>query len=151
MRDLKGKDKSGAVDPFVRITVGNLPPQVTTTRKAANTAVFNQSFTFTGLLMNTIEFESFECKIEVYDLKQFGANQLVGIYSVGISTLYRNPQHEIYNSWLPLVHPKFGLEPQGFLLASAYVISPFDRPPVHDVNENNVEEEPDPFDGVPDD
>ncbi|CAD8189110.1 unnamed protein product [Paramecium pentaurelia] len=151
VRDLKGGDKTGACDPFVKISVGNLPPQVTTTRKAANTAVFNQSFTFTGLLMNSIEFESFEIKIEVYDLKQFGQNQLIGIYSVGISTLYRNPAHEIFNTWLPLVHPKQGLEPQGFLLASAYVISPTDRPPVHDMNENNVEEEPDEFGGVPDD
>lgn len=37
------------------------------------------------------------------------------------------------------------------MLASAYVISPTDRPPVHDMNENNVEEEPDEFGGVPDD
>lgn len=84
---------------------------MTTTRSAANTAVFNQSFTFSGLMMNTIEFESFEIKIEVYDQKQFGQNQLVGVYSVGLSTLYRNPAHEIFNNWLPLVHPKFGLEP----------------------------------------
>ena len=52
--------------------------------------------------MNTIEFEQFEIKIECFDLKQFGSNQLVGIYSVGISTLYRNPGHEIFNKWLSL-------------------------------------------------
>jgi hypothetical protein len=48
-RHLKGKDASGTSDPFVKITVGNLPPQVTTTAKASTSAVWNQSFTFTNV------------------------------------------------------------------------------------------------------
>jgi hypothetical protein len=98
-----------------------------------------------------VEFESFEIKIEVMDFKSFGTNQLVGQYSIGLSTLFRNPQHEIFNTWLPLTHPLEGLDPQGFLLVSAYIISPEDRPPVHDINEANVDEEPDEFGGKPDD
>ncbi len=73
------------------------------------------------------------------------------MYSIGLSTLFRNPQHEVFNTWLPITHPNEGLEPQGFLLISAYIISPEDRPPVHDINEANVDEEPDEFGGKPDD
>jgi hypothetical protein len=32
-----------------------------------------------------------------------------------------------------------------------YIIGEKDRPPVHQVGENMVEDEPDPFDGKPDD
>jgi hypothetical protein len=45
VRNLQVRDKAGANDPFVRITVANKPPQVTQTILNANAAVFNQSFT----------------------------------------------------------------------------------------------------------
>lgn len=61
--------------------------------------------------MNEIEFENFEIKIEVYDLNEFKQNILIGLHSIGLSTLYRNPNHEIFNSWLPLFHPKEDLKP----------------------------------------
>ena len=40
---------------------------------------------------------------------------------------------------------------QGYILVSAYIIGEGDQAPVHDANENNVEDEPDEFGGVPDD
>lgn len=40
-RDLVAKDSSGSSDPFVKITVGNLPTQVSTAKMKATTAVFN--------------------------------------------------------------------------------------------------------------
>jgi hypothetical protein len=36
-------------------------------------------------------------------------------------------------------------------LVSAYIIGEGDRPPVHEVGENVVEDEPDEFKGLPDD
>ena len=37
-------------DPFVKIIVANLPPQVTTISKETATAVWNQSFTFSNVI-----------------------------------------------------------------------------------------------------
>ena len=50
-----------------------------------------------------------------------------------------------------MFHPNENLKPQGYLLASMYVIGEGDRPPVHDANDNRVEDEPDEFQGIPDD
>ena len=143
-RQLKGKDASGTSDPFVKITVGNLSPQVTTTAQGAASAVWNQSFTFTNLFINDIEFEKFEILIEVIDMNKFATNSLIGHYSIGLATLYRSSNHELYNTWLALTNPKNNLEPQGFLLVSAYIIGTDDRPPVHAINEIvYFDEEPD--------
>ena len=46
-RNLRGE--SNTVDPFVKISVGNLYPQVTTIAKSNATPVWNQSFTFSGV------------------------------------------------------------------------------------------------------
>lgn len=134
-RQLKGKDSSGTSDPFVKISVGNLPQQVTTTAFGAASAVWNQSFTFTNLFINDIEFEKFEILIEVIDMNKFQTNSLIGRYSIGLATLYRSSNHELYNTWLALMHPESNLEPQGYLLVSAYIIGTEDRPPVHAINE----------------
>ncbi len=40
-RSLSAKDASGTSDPFVKITVANLPTQVTTTKPGANTVVYD--------------------------------------------------------------------------------------------------------------
>ena len=143
-RQLKGKDSSGTSDPFVKITVGNLPSQVTTTAYGAASAVWNQSFTFTNLFINDMEFEKFEILLEVIDMNKFTTNSLIGRYSVGLATLYRSSNHELYNTWLVLTHPESDLEPQGFLLVSAYIVGTEDRPPVHAINEIvYFDEEPD--------
>ena len=143
-RQLKGKDASGTSDPFVKITVGNLPAQVTTTALGAASAVWNQSFTFTNLFINDIEFEKFEILIEVIDMNKFQTNSLIGLYSIGLATLYRSSNRELYNTWLALMHPSHNLEPQGFLLVSAYIVGTDDRPPVHAINEIvYFDEEPD--------
>lgn len=134
-RQLKGKDSSGTSDPFVKITVANLPAQVTTTAFGAASAVWNQSFTFTNLFMNDIEFEKFEILIEVIDMNKFQTNSLIGQYSIGLATLYRCSNHELYNTWLALTHPGRNLEPQGYLLVSAYIVGIDDKPPVHAINE----------------
>ena len=46
-RQLKGVQTT--CNPFVKITVANLPPQVTPITKGSSTAVWNQSFTFSGV------------------------------------------------------------------------------------------------------
>ena len=55
VRDLKGLDSGGTSDPFIKITVANLNPQVTETKPAANTVTYNQSFTFDGLTLSKKE------------------------------------------------------------------------------------------------
>lgn len=89
------------------------------------------------------------------------ANSLIGSFSIGIlsfkesmgynviglATLYRSRQHEIYNTWLTMMDPKSGPGPQGYLLVSCYIIGSEDNPPVHGINDRNDFEGDDP-DGV---
>lgn len=56
----------------------------------------------------------------------------------------------MFNEWLILFHPNEDVKPQGHLLASLYIIGEGDRPPVHEMNDNKVLDEPDEFGGVPD-
>ena len=39
---------------------------------------YTKSFTFTNIWLNGVEFESFEVKVEVIDLAEFGKNTLIG-------------------------------------------------------------------------
>lgn len=55
--------------------------------------------------MTDIEFENFEILLEAYDYNDFSTNKLIGLYSIGMSTLYRSPKHEFFNHWVPLNHP----------------------------------------------
>lgn len=43
--------------------------------------------------------------------------------------------------WLPLLHPEKGLQPQGYLLASCYIITVNDKPPVHEIGQMNVQQD----------
>lgn len=58
-RNLQGKDASGTSDPYVKITVANLAPQVTTTAKATSSMAWNQSFTFTNVTVSVNFFDSY--------------------------------------------------------------------------------------------
>ena len=105
-RNLMGKDAAGTSDPFVKITCANLAPQVTMRKYSANTVVWNQSFTFSELFMNQYELETFELIVEVYDYNPMMTNELIGYHSIGLSTLYRNLNHEFYKIWLTLFNPE---------------------------------------------
>ena len=64
-RDLKGE--ASTVNPYVKITCGNLEPQQTRTIEKTSYAIWNQSFTFPDLHMNKWELETFELNFECYD------------------------------------------------------------------------------------
>ena len=72
-------------------------------------------------------------------------NDLIGSYSIGLSTLHRNNNHEFFNMWITLLHSDFGSEPQGYLLVNAFIVGPKDIPPIHAIGEkveiNMLEEE----------
>jgi hypothetical protein len=55
-------------------------------------------------MMNLYELETFEMVIELYDHNPILANQMIGQYSIGLSTLYNNMNHEIYKNWIGLFH-----------------------------------------------
>jgi hypothetical protein len=73
-----------------------------------NTVTWNQSFTFNNINLDPYEFENAELSLEVWDAtglslargdteagiigKIFG-EKLVGHYSIGLSTLFRSPNH----------------------------------------------------------
>jgi hypothetical protein len=55
--------------------------------------------------MNQYELETFELILEVYDHDPIFTNQLIGMYSIGLSTLYRNLNHEFYKVWVGIFNP----------------------------------------------
>lgn len=55
--------------------------------------------------MNQYELESFELILELYDHNPVFSNELIGQYSIGLSTLYRNLNHEFYKTWVGMLHP----------------------------------------------
>jgi len=50
--------------------------------------------------MNMYELESFELIFEVFSKKTFSSDVLVGKYSIGLSTMYRNANHEYFRTWI---------------------------------------------------
>jgi hypothetical protein len=144
--------KESNVDPFVKISVANQNPQVTTVANGAAQATWNQSFTFKNLELSDVDLENFEILIEVLDFNQFSSNKMIGAYSIGLGTLYRSMNHEICAKWLTLSNPALGKEPTGYLLISCYIIAPGDAPPIHGINDmQNLEDEGDEFEGLADD
>lgn len=65
-RNIEGKDNQGTADPFLKVRCAD---QVQQTQKKyeANSAVWNQSLTFTSVKMNQYELETFEVILELYD------------------------------------------------------------------------------------
>lgn len=50
--------------------------------------------------MNQYELESFELIIQMYDENPVAGNEVIGQYSIGLSTMYRHTNHEYYKVWL---------------------------------------------------
>jgi hypothetical protein len=80
--------------------------------------------------------ETFELIFEVFDHNPILPNELIGYYSIGLSTMHRNMNHEFYKKWVPLFTQETGVEPQGFLCVSAYIIGPGEKPPAHRKDED---------------
>lgn len=141
-RHLASEEASGSVDPFVKITCGNLPPQATTCETATTNPCWGQSFTFSDLKLTEYQLETFELTVEVYHFNAFLRNSLIGAYSIGLSTLHRNQGHEFYNAWLTLLHPDFGHEVRGYLQVNCFIVGAGDSPPLHQIGEKaDLEEE----------
>lgn len=123
-------------NPFVKIVCGNLNPQSTEVVTETLTPSWNQTFTFQGLMFNDTELQTSELRFEVYSKNRFFGNALIGSFSINLSTLYKNANHEYFNAWLVLQNPDEDPDdPQGFLLVNCFIIGPGDRPPVHDAND----------------
>jgi len=86
--------------------------------------------------MNQYELESFELNVELYDHNALLANELIGQYCIGLSTLYRNLNHEFYKVWVGLFHRDEPNVVTGYLQLSCFIIGPNERPPVHSQDED---------------
>ena len=64
---------------------------------------------------------------------------MIGQYSIGLSTLYRNLNHEFYKTWVTVFHPDEPNLPTGFLQISCFIVGPCERPPVHGADEDGME------------
>ena len=85
--------------------------------------------------MNQYELETFELILEVYDYNPLMPNELIGFYSIGLSTMHRNLNHEFYKTWLTLFNPKHPRDIAGYLLVSCFIVGPNERPPSHGMDE----------------
>jgi hypothetical protein len=92
------------------------------------------------LNLTSVELQSFELSLDVIDYNNFTSNQLIGSYSIGLSTLHKSSNHEFFNVWLTLLDVEKGSEPQGYLLINAFIVGPDDQPPVHAVGEKMGED-----------
>ena len=134
-RHLTGKNSSGLSSPFVKIQASNLPVQATDTVEDNLSPSWNQSFTFTGLNLTNQELQSSELTFEVFNRNSFFTNDLIGRYSINLSTLYSNANHEYFNVWLTLSSPEDSDDSQGYLLVDCFIISSLDKPPAHSLND----------------
>ena len=85
--------------------------------------------------MNQYELETFEMNIELYDHNAILSNDLIGQYSIGLSTLYRNTNHEFYKTWISVWSRDNPNKVMGYLLISCFIVGPNERPPVHAADE----------------
>lgn len=134
-RNVVGKDAAGTSDPFLKVRCAD---QVQQSQKKyeSNSAVWNQSLTFNGLQMNQYELETFELILELYDHNPIRVNELIGQYSIGLSSLYRSLNHEFYKVWVGVFHPNDPNTVQGYLQISCFIVGPNERPPVHSMDED---------------
>lgn len=95
--------------------------------------------------MNQYELESFELNFNLYDYNVILKNELIGTYSVGLSTVYRHANHEFFKVWLRLIDPNSPnpTECQGYLKVSCFIVGQNERPPVH-ANDDQYDDGEDP-------
>jgi hypothetical protein len=86
--------------------------------------------------MNKYELETFELILELYDHNPIFKNELIGQYSVGLSTLYRNLNHEFYKQWVGVFNPNDTNKVQAYIQFSCFIVGPNERPPVHSADED---------------
>jgi hypothetical protein len=74
---------------------------------------------------------------QLCDYNNFTSNQIIGVYSMGLSTIYRHANHEFHKVWLRLVDPNDNNPTAcvGYLRVSAFIVGPGERPPIHTQNE----------------
>lgn len=101
-----------------------------------NSATWNQSLSFKDIWMNQYELETFEITLELLDHNNLFTNELIGQYSIGLSTLYRNLNHEFYKVWVGMFHKDNPNKIQGYLQISCFIVGPNERPPVHASDED---------------
>ena len=95
--------------------------------------------------MNQYELETFEMNIELYCANALFIDEQIGQYSIGLSTLYRNSNHEFYKNWISVFNRENPNKIMGYLLISCYIVGPNERPPIHSQDEvfDPDEEHPD--------
>jgi len=81
--------------------------------------------------MNQYELETFELNLELLDHNNLFINETIGQYSIGLSTLYRNLNHEFYKVWVGMFHKENPNKVQGYIQISCFIVGPNERPPVH--------------------
>lgn len=134
-RSIQGLDSEGTSDPFLKVKCADQIQQ-TTKKMEVNSAIWNQTLTFAGLKMNQYELETFEIVIELFDHNAVLANEIIGQYSIGLSTLHRNTNREFYKIWISLWNKNQPNKTMAYLLITAFIVGPNERPPMHSADEN---------------
>ena len=91
-------------------------------------------------MMNRYELETFELILELYDHNPIYRNELIGQYSIGLSTLHRHLNHEFYKVWVGVFHPEEPNRITGYVQLNCFIVGPNERPPVHASEDDNLED-----------
>ena len=86
--------------------------------------------------MNKYELESFELNLELFDYNSFLPNEIIGCYSIGLSTLYRNLNHEFYKVWVGMFDKNEVNKISGYIQISCFIVGPNEKPPIHSQDED---------------
>jgi hypothetical protein len=100
--------------------------------------------------LNKYELETFELIFQLVDHNEIQQNEVIGLYSVGLSSIYRHAKHEFHRIWLRLVNPNTDNKNNpsaltGYLKVSCFIVGPNESPPNHrddddDEDFGNIEE-----------
>jgi hypothetical protein len=141
-RSLVGKDSSGLSDPIVEVF---LPQQkikkYTCAKKQTASATWKEAFEW-SLKLGEQDFSKNQICIGVYDANAVMKNELIGNYSFSFSSVYKKPNHEVFNQWVALANSEKALKGiQGYLQVHVRVLTEDDEPAIHGGDDDNDDDD----------
>ena len=134
-RDLIGKDfTTNKSDSMIKITI-NKKTKTTAIIKSTKNPYYDEIFYFELNDLMSNELENISCLVECFDADILSKNDLIGFFNFGLSEIYYNKYHEIYEQWLCLTNDEDNDKICGYMQLSIVVLAPNDEQYIHKDNE----------------
>ncbi|EGR29640.1 hypothetical protein IMG5_151880 [Ichthyophthirius multifiliis] len=103
--------------------------------KEQSSPVYNQGWTFFFKNLKLEQLQDVSIKFTVFDKSTFSSS-IIGSYEVDLTSVYFQPMHEYYHTWLTLTDPTDEVEgPTGYIFVNITVLGPDDSAAVHDISD----------------